>query len=92
MLSRISFYEFWWSLLAMACIRINDASMLVTIMIRRFLYYNCPSIFKPISSMEENSKTLKVKNKYRIRLNMVATMIIRFGSYFCTFFGSPNQV
>lgn len=70
----------------MAFIRINDSSMLVTIMVRRFLYYNCPSIFKPISSMEENSRNLKV-NDNKSRPNMGVITNIKYGLCFSTFFG-----
>jgi hypothetical protein len=73
LLGRMYYFEYWWALLWVSFLRMNNSSMLFTIMIRRFLYYNLPSGLRFLTAMEENSLTLKVPIITNLRANMGLT-------------------
>jgi hypothetical protein len=53
-------FEFWYLLLVVGLLRINNMSMIITVFIRRQLFYKSPKFLEPLFHMNENSYALKV--------------------------------
>ena len=55
-------FDYWFCVFFLIIFRINNASIVLTVFVRRFIYYAMPESFRPLVSMEETNSTLKGKH------------------------------
>lgn len=55
MLVSLESFGFWWALLILGLLRVNNSSMFVTVLVRRYIYYCLPKSLRFMTSMEQNS-------------------------------------
>jgi len=55
-------FEFWYIVIVIGLIRVNNASMYLTVFLSRRIYYWSPKRFQQFTAMEETPRTLKGKH------------------------------